>query len=375
MKTPIILQIPNAAATVGEDGWAQLAPYGTFPGVAITADGPRRAQQVVDAEAAASLINSVKSLTGRASRFFRSIPFFHGHPDAPGLESSFPDAKPKGFLADIQAREDGIYVRPALNEEGAALVNGGLKLGLSAFVDADILTDADGLITARWSRLRSIGITPEPNLPVQMLNQRTAPESDSSSKTPTMNQSIIIAALVGAGVQIANSATEDQVVQSIRSLAEKAATSTQLANTREHEINRLNTEVVTLKTRVTEAETQLANTQGERIKDLLDERVTSGAITEADRAVWEGRLKANFANESKALRGLNGTLKTTSAIANGGARRPQEEGGSAEHFAQVVQAGVAEKKPKSEAIRSAIAAFPNSYAAWREAGSPHIPGV
>jgi hypothetical protein len=375
VKTPIILQIPNASATVGDDGWAQLAPFGTFAGVAITADGPRRAQQIVDPEAAAALINSVKSLTGRASRFFRSIPIYNGHPDAPGMETLFPDADPKGSMADIQARENGIYVRLVLNESGAALVNGDTKIGLSAFVDADIVTDADGTLTARWSRLRSIGLTPDPNLPVQMLNQRTSPESDRSN-TPTMNQQIIIAALVGAGVQIANSATEDQVVQSIRTLAEKAAASTQLANARETDINRLNTEVTTLKQRVTETETQLANTQGERIKDLLDERVTSGAIPESDRSVWESRLKANFANEAKALRDLKGALKTQSTLANGGARRVQnEDDGTAERYVAAVIANVAEKKPASEAVRSAIASFPNSYAAWREAGCPTIPGI
>lgn len=376
MNTRILLQIPNAAS-IGDDGWAQLAPLGEFAGVAFTNGQPKAAVQIVNREAGEALIRSVKSLGGKAARFFRSIPIYNGHPDAPALAGAYPDSEPKGTLGDIQLREDGIYIRPVLNEAGAELVNGGIPLGLSAYVDATILEETDQRIVAQWSRLRSVGLTPEPNLPVRLLNARAAAPGQLNPEETNMSLPIVIAALSAVGVQIANGASDDAVVSSIRQLANERTTATQLAAARETEIAQLRARVTELSNAVTERDTRLAAAETERITELLNERVASGAIPESDRKLWEPRLKANFALESNALRGLKGALKTTSDLANSGGRRGSTEGdtGTAEHYSEAVRAAVKSGKKTAEAVTATIAQFPNSYAAWRAAGCPAIPEI
>lgn len=360
-----LIQLTNEVV-IADDGWAQLAPFGDFPGVAFTNDGPKPATQKVDREAGESLVRSVLSLTGRASRFFRSVPIFNGHPDVPALKGQYPDAEPRGYIGDIAVRDDGIFIRPILNEAGAALLNSGEKLGLSAYVDAEILGESDGKVVARWSRLRSAGLTPHPNLPVQLMNSKL--NSPGQPENQQMNQQVLIAALAAVGVSIANSATEDAVVAAIRTLAEQRNNAVTTANARDTELAALKTERDGFKTKLTEAETALANSEASRRKDLIDQRVADGAIAEADRSVWDDRLKANFANESTALRAIKGTvLKTESTVANAGARRgTSADAGTAEHFIIAYNDALKAGKKPEDALRGTIAQLPNSYAAWRE---------
>lgn len=319
-RFPTLVQLGNAI-TVGDDGWAMLAPFGDHPGVAFTRDGRREAVQRVSRETGEALRKSLLSLKGKAARFFRSVPIFNGHPDVPAVADRFPDATVKGTVGDLQVREDGIYVRPVFNDAGADLVNSGERLGLSAYVDARVIGEEAGKLIAEWTTLRSVGMTPHPNLPVEMLNsQERGVDGAHNPEDPTMNTQALIAALSAAGIQIAN-ATEDAVLAGVRALHERLTAAVTAANAKDGDLAGLKTERDGLKARTDELTTQLANEQDARRKDLLDERVTSGAITEAERALWDGRLKASFANESAALRALPAKVKTAAVLANAGERR------------------------------------------------------
>ncbi len=304
-----LVQVVNEF-TIGNDGWAQLAPFGDHPGVALTPDGPQAVIQRVDQAAGAALRKSLLSFPGRAARFFRSVPIFNGHPDVKAMAATYPDRSPKGFIGDMQIREDGIYVLPILNEEGAALINGDRRLGLSAYVAAEMEPASDGgKPVARWTRLHSAGLTDSPNLPVELLNSK--PETPTAIVNPK-----IVAALATLGITLANEATEDQLLGAIQTianardqaLADAAAKATQLATaTSERDT----------------ARTELANERAARITDELGAAVQSGRIPEADRALWQKRLEISFANEAAALRALPPVIKTEGSLANSGSRRAQ----------------------------------------------------
>jgi hypothetical protein len=296
-----ILQLTNEVS-IGDDGWAQLAPFGDFPGVAFTADGPKPAIQRVDAEAGDALRRSLRSFTGRAARFFRSVPIYNGHPDVPQISDRYEDREPKGHVADLEVRADGIYIRPVFSNSGAALLNGARRLGFSAYVDADVIPSDDGKIHARWTTLRSAGLTDRPNLPVQLLNEK-----------PDHMPPKLIAALVVAGITLANEANETQVLEGIATLQRQRDDAVALANTRA-------TEVATTVTARDQARTELANERAAHITEVLSHAVESGRISEADRAVWKGRLEHSFANESAALSKLTPTWKVSTTTANDGRR-------------------------------------------------------
>ncbi|MCC6235715.1 MAG: hypothetical protein IT580_23965 [Verrucomicrobiales bacterium] len=320
---PLIL-CPNELP-VGQDGWMMLAPWGRFPQTAHTPDGrEQRYIQVVDPEAARELLANAKSFTGRALRFFRALPIFLGHPDRPGGKARYPDATPKGTIADIEIRpESGIWVRPALADSGADLVNGDQRLGLSPFWSARPVGTEGDAIVVRPTRLISAGLTPRPNLPVDMVNDENA-KNQNHENTDMDLLKRIIAALAAAGATIANDATEDTAIAAIGTLGTDRTKAQQLANERAT----ATTELTTAKARITTVEadlaartTELANERKERVKLHLDSAIETGRITAAERPVWERRLTADLANEAPALAALTPKIPTQGNPAVDGNRK------------------------------------------------------
>jgi len=321
------------SSPIGDDGWALLAPFGDFPNLIRTGTAATLpVLQRIDKEAGEALVNSLHSFTGKAARFFRSIPIFHGHPDAAGFETKYPDATPRGAVADISVRDDGIYIRPALNEAGADLLNGDTKLGLSAYWDARQTGEViDGISVWRPIRLRSVGLTPNANLPVPMLNDAAAsadgdaPGSQRDSHPNTMDRTKLHAAIVAAGIaSLANDAGEDALVAAIAELGKRAANVATLANEKQVADTALanaRTEIDTLNGKLKDSETAFANERRARQETLIDTALQTGRITAAEKDLWNRRLNADFANESAALAGLEPKVKVASDAAASGSRR------------------------------------------------------
>lgn len=300
-----ILSIPNALA-VNADGWAQLAPFGDHAGIAWMDGHAKPAIQRIDAEAGRVMKDNLLGFVGRVMRFFNDVPLYHGHPDVPPLSSRYPDSGRKGSITDMEIRDDGIYVRIALSNEGRALVESTQGLGLSAYVDASTIGEEDGKMVARWTRLRSVGLTHTPNLPVQLINEHD----------PDMNPALI-SALTAAGVTIANDAAPEAVVAGVEAIRKQRDDALTLANDRATQLATTVTERNALKIQADEATASLANEKAARITEALDHAVESGRIAEADRATWQARLTANFANESQALHKLTPTWKVAANAGTG----------------------------------------------------------
>lgn len=313
---PVTLILAQNEIAAGTDGWMMLAPWGRHPQVARGADGrERRYIQVVDAAAAREILANARSFTGKALRFFRALPIFLGHPDAPNSSNRYPDTESKGTIAEIEVREDsGIWVRPALSESGAALINGDTKLGLSPYWSARAIGTEGDAVVVRPTRLISAGLTPRPNLPVDMVNHRSEGDNHNTKTTDMELLQRIIAALAAAGASIPNDANADAAVAAIAQLGQDRITAQTLANERAT----TGTELATAKARITALEselggrtTELANERKARVTAILDGATESGRITAADRPVWERRLTADIANESAALAALKPIVPTS----------------------------------------------------------------
>lgn len=295
--------IANAAVNVGDDGFALLAPFGDSTYTLQDSNGETLSiVQRVTPESAKRAIEGFNSLFSKAKRWFRGAPIYNGHPDRKGNEHLYPDKEVKGLFNELQVRDDGLYVRPLFNDAGVALLNSGKKLYFSVRWTAAQTGEKDGKMVMEPINVVSIGMTPNPNLPTELLNSAGQSPED-------MNKKLIITALLAAGIDIANEATDEQLTDRISKLAVDAKN------------------LVTLQNQKTEAETKLKAEQGrtaslenERnklVEHVLTQRQQEGAITEAERTVWERRIKADFANEFPALTALK--AQNTKTAANPGA--------------------------------------------------------
>ena len=176
MSDDTIICFTNAKLDLQEDGWAMLAPYGTFPGVAATLHPDKtvarcQAVQVVSPETAGELVNQFNSLGSRFKRFLRGVPIYVGHPDALGIGDRFPHKEPVGTITDLQARDTGLWCRPVFTNAGCEHLNTTSGMGFSPRWHARKDGIVDGVPSYIPTELKSAGLTDQPNLPVELLNE------------------------------------------------------------------------------------------------------------------------------------------------------------------------------------------------------------
>ncbi len=373
--------------TIDSDGWAMIAPLGDFPSEALlpTRDGRLQRQsaiQRITRDSAEIMVAQFHNSRAGLKKFIRGCNIYVGHPDMPGLETRYPDKEPKGVFADMEVREKGIYGLPVFTNEGMDLVEGrklvnGRKVrGFSGrLMDATADGDKDGVPVFVPTRIVSAGLTPFPHLPVEFFNEEgivsgESPETtgglpvppksggsnlNNNNQNQTMKNKLLEVCTV-LGIQFANdaddakteaaldqvhskvaafAATSKSIRQKLLSLCKKvgvefanedaitdpAATLAQV----EDKIQSLVASTAATETEMAAARTQFANERTARIGDELTRAVLGGRITDAQRTVWEGRLKveAQFANEMTAIRALKPVVKTTSITLTRGQRKDQ----------------------------------------------------
>lgn len=362
---------------LGDDGWVQLSPFGDFPGVAFTPkpDGSfekKLAVQRYDLAGAAEMVRRFRSPLGKLKRFLLGgVEIFNGHPDMPDGRRLYPDPLPKGIIADLAVRANGLYCLPVFNNAGLELLAAGGKLGFSGRVGSSFIGEENDVEVFRPDFLKSVGLAPRPNLPVEFLNAFVdeppqTPEPKPQNQTDPMKEKLI-AALKKAGIlaaDFANDTADDAVLSKFEEALAQRAT---FANDKSALESSLTTERATLNSKDTAitaltgerdtARAEFANERTARIDLVVEDRVKAGAITEAERALWANRLKADFANESTALLALKpgSALKTDSKTGNLGDRKV--EFANAQARMDRVQQLVAEKMKQPEFANSYDAAF------------------
>src|SRR5581483_9879065 len=164
---------------LGPDGWAQLAPFGDFPGRALLRqpDGSVKtfdAIQRLDRAAAEGMTAKFKSLGQRLKRFLTGCHIYVGHPDVPAFANDYPDKNPKGMIVDLSVRDDGLYCKPVFTNEGSELIESKTYRAFSGYWSAQQVGEENGKTIFRPDLLKSAGLTNRPNLPVHLMNEGRA---------------------------------------------------------------------------------------------------------------------------------------------------------------------------------------------------------
>ena len=295
------------------DGWAQLAPFGDYPGQALLRGSGGGfvkfdAIQRLDRTAAETMVARFKSPWQRMKRYFTGCQIFAGHPDVPAFANDYPDKMAKGMIVDLQVRADGLFCKPVFTNEGSELVESGKLRAFSAYWSAREIggqTGPDGRPRKiyRPEQLKSAGLTNHPNLPVHLLNEAQPHPS------PLVKKQMVIDFLASQGITLANEASDDQIAAALQQFGDRAVVAETTVATRTLELEA--------------ASAELANERRFHIDTLLDHAVTAGRITVAQRPDWTTRLESDFANESSALAQLPPTLKTKPVTFQFGARKAE----------------------------------------------------
>ena len=113
--------------SIGDDGWAEIAPFGDHPseGLVQMPDGRLKrikAIQRIKQENAERMVAQFHNSRKGIRKFFRGCNIYDGHPDVPGLGDKYPDKEPKGVFADMVIRGDRIFGLPIFTNEGSEVV-------------------------------------------------------------------------------------------------------------------------------------------------------------------------------------------------------------------------------------------------------------
>jgi hypothetical protein len=288
--------------SIGADGWAQIAPFGDYAGIAMIPDGKggftkERAIQRLDKIAVTEMANEYQQSSRGLSGFFKKRPLYEGHPDIPVGGGQYPNKHPVGLFHHLACRDGGLYGEPILTDDGEKLIASKAYRALSGRWAAEFVGQEDGVNIYRPVKFLSAGLTNQPNLPVQLLNE--AQPSTLNSQPSTMTK--IIAWLSRHGITLANDATEEQLESALAQLDPKLQNAADLDSARE----------------------QFANERNARIDSELARALRDGRITDASRATWQQRLanEAQFTNELAALEALKPVIKTHSLTLGRGDRK------------------------------------------------------
>lgn len=244
------------AFNVLQTDWVQLSPYGDFPHA--------RGLQRVDQATAAAMVRHFESFAARLGRLFGGAPFYVGHPDMVAGEGI--DRKAYGWVEALEARENGLFGRVKWSDAGLELLRQGHFKFLSPYWEAREIGRERGERVYQPVALISVGLTNQPNIPVQ----------------PLANES-------GRAAESGDEARGD--------------TSGVSANSTDDNLN------ITPLLREITVETALENAARE------------GRITPAQQGDWRARLRADFPGTLAALRDLRPAVHVESVTLGLGRRK------------------------------------------------------
>jgi hypothetical protein len=190
--------------TVASEG-GLIVPFGDFPqvviltgaslaeakkrGVKVAANGKAVVIQRVDAEAANAMKEELASLWGNVKRFFAGAPVYEGHPYHPDPEQrkSYPNKRALGWIKEIEVLPDAIKLVPSYNSLGTEAVNDAQLAYHSPEWSMAFVGVENGQGVYRPVKLRSTGLTNEPNIPVPALVSANAKEDTSDEEQDPIN--------------------------------------------------------------------------------------------------------------------------------------------------------------------------------------------
>jgi hypothetical protein len=286
---------------VAPDGWVQLAPYGDFP----HGDGLQR----FTIEDARTLVNEFNGLLNTPQRLL-GLPWYIGHPDHPAFKGRYTDTRAYGRIKALEAREDGLFANVKWSPAGEDLIKSEAFHGHSVNWGAR----REGSVF-RPVRLKSVGFTNEPNIPVAPVT--LANEAETLMKTQLIEKLGLPADATDeqilAAVDLANEAKRNEATA--KEAAVNAFAKEQIAKAEAE------TALANEQTAKAEAERALANERAARIGLILDGAIRDGKITAADRDTWKSGMEADFDGKVAELANAKPVMKTGARTENLGQRK------------------------------------------------------
>jgi len=322
---------------ITSDEWVKISPYGEFP---IVIKGARYMQHV-DRAQADKMVAAFNSVLSRLGRLFRGAPIFVGHPDQD--PQTYADHARRGEFEQIEAREDGLWGKPAWNDLGRKNLEEGYFVYPSPAWRFP--RPRPGQSTIFPDELVSVGLTNTPNIDLAEPVTNDANPGDDEQTANTTNMKKLHAllnvpeeagedGLLGAinkiqGDHQAANARIKSIFGKIRAACNEGGVFESLGGSEEKELEgdttssndavldsvllAINGLLKTGKesaTQLTAANARITALNTARVNDELDRAINDGRITKADRTTHETALNADFDAGRTALLALNSSLNT-----------------------------------------------------------------
>lgn len=301
-----------------KDSSYRFVRYGEHPVMMEINGRVQRVIQVIDKQAVEEMASNFQSFRTQLATFFRGIPIYIGHADDQQWCKDNPGhtAAAVGRIKEITAGEDGMMVRSVFNSRGVEALAGEAPeySGHSPRWRMREIPDRPGHY--RPFLLWSDALTNDPNIPDSgmVLNQSPGDAGPENNKNDNMELTPEALKALGFAPDAKPSPAEISAAI-IKLLGEKASADAAKA-TAETNLTAANSRNATL-------QTELNGLREASVVTAINTAITEGRITEAEKPVWEGLLKADFANGSAALAKLKGSdaLNTRSQLGDLNSRR------------------------------------------------------
>ena len=357
-----IALVPLSNEYTEEKGWVRVCPYGDQlkRRTVRTPDGRLVSEtymQRITMPCAEEMARKANSLWGKIRRFRVGIPIYRGHPDihkhSPNTVALMnQEMEELGSFAEIEAREDGLYAKPILNQAGRiACENEGLKW-LSPFWWVRVLDATANPPIVEPHELISVGMTDCPNL--------TGGDA-LANETTIMDRNKIIE-LLG----LASDVTDEQIWVALGAVLARAGMCTGLENEKadlSQKLQEAQTAIEAAKTSTTNLQTSLANERTNRDQLLLDRATEAGLITAAERPAWQTALSNESTREAKLteLAALKPKLKTSALTAGAGQQKQHSTSGDVSVSNQILSLANERMQKFGESWDSAYSAVRKSH--------------
>jgi len=286
MPKNLRLTFANEAFTLGATENAMpdtiAIPYGSYPHSYTLEDGKTvDVTQVFDRACATAIANELA--TAMTAKKTKGIPIYEGHPDVPGLASSYPNKAAIGWITAIVANEADM----ALSVRWLRNPGEGFAWHSPYWGGALTVTSAN-TATMKINKLVSLALTNNPNIKdFRLPNEEPDEPNPNQKEEDSMNEFMKkLAAILG----LQDTATEDDITAAVSGAVAKAKDSpAQIATANE----------------------KATTERRERIALIVGRAVEEGRITGAEKPVWETRLanETNYTAEFAALNSLAPKLK------------------------------------------------------------------
>lgn len=392
------------------DGWALLAKFGDWPNRGV--DGKRKPViQRFTRRAAEAIVSNFRSISGRIRRAIVGNPIYNGHPDSPEYGHLWPDKSSHGSVADMEVRENGLWIKPVLTLTGSRLVEDGKDRLSARWNVRNTGEEENGIPIAEPFQLLSVGLVPVGNIPgPSLVNAKTIPPMNAHrdlliqllaklgySVTAGASDEELTAAVQAAMKDAEEDAAENAVIiqlpaadrplpKRFKALKVDHKTITAAKTVLEGEKTTLSNARVAIEGEKTTLENAKVVTEKERdaLKGQLAAERKERAMLVANAAVTEGRIKgadrdglvtslcnaADFAAETAKLPDKGAALKTASVAAGLGASKGATESAGSK-IQELVNARMAQGETYLMAF-SAVQSNPQNAALFAGMKGPEI---